>query len=85
MFLCRRTSYHLFPHSLNYFCNLFLSRVFNDIMTSEEDCALTPEMEAEATDRNDDFGRLVAHAFTFTLPPFPFATGYPVFQPEGGV
>ncbi|MBQ6338536.1 MAG: hypothetical protein IJI36_05255 [Kiritimatiellae bacterium] len=55
------------------------------MMTSEEDCALTPEMEAEATDRNDDFGRLVAHAFTFTLPPFPFATGDPVLQPEGGV
>ena len=41
-------------------------------MESEEDCVLTPEMEAEATVRDDDLGRLVVSAFTFPLPPFPF-------------
>jgi hypothetical protein len=54
-------------------------------MASEEDFALTPEMEAEATDRNDDFGRIIAHVFTFSLPPFPFTADGPIQQPAGGV
>ena len=54
-------------------------------MTSEEDCALTPEMEAEAIDRNDDLARLVAHAFTFDLPSIPFAAGGSILQQTGGV
>ena len=53
-------------------------------MADEEDCVLTPEMEAEATDRDDDLGRLVAGAFIFALPPFPFGTGAPTLQPTGG-
>ena len=53
-------------------------------MESEEDCVLTPEMEAEATGRDDDLGRLVAAVFAFDVPPFPFAAGGPTFQPAGG-
>lgn len=53
-------------------------------MAIEEDYVLTPEMEAEATDRDDALGRLIAGAFTFALPPFPFGTGMPTFQPTGG-
>lgn len=54
-------------------------------MDNEEDCALTPEMVAEAVDRNDDFGRLFAAAFVFSLPPFPFETGDSILQPTGGI
>ena len=46
-------------------------------MDAEEDIlVLTPEMAEEATDRNDDLGRMVSSAFVFDLPPFPdLATG----------
>ncbi len=54
------------------------------MMDNEEDCILTPEMEAEAVDRNDDFGRLIADAFTFSLPPFPFEMNGEILQPMGG-
>ena len=54
-------------------------------MESEEDCVLTPEMEAEAIDRDDDLGRLVTASFVFDLPPFPFKTDTPTLQPSGGV
>lgn len=54
-------------------------------MANEEDCALTPEMEAVAIDRNDDFGRLVTQAFTFSLPPFSFVAAGPIHQPAGGL
>lgn len=40
------------------------------MMDSEEDFVVTPEMAAEATDRNDEIGRLIAFAFTFDLPAF---------------
>ena len=41
-------------------------------MYAEEDILdLTPEMSEEATDRDDDLGRIVSAAFVFDLPPFP--------------
>ena len=41
-------------------------------MDAEEDIFdLTPEMAEEATDRDDDLGRMVSSAFVFDLPPFP--------------
>ena len=54
-------------------------------MDNEEDCVLTPEMEAEAVDRNDDFGRLFAEAFAFSLPPFSFETGDSILPRTGGI
>lgn len=68
----------------NIFCNLFPPRVFHVLMESEEDCVLTPEMEAEATERDDDLGRLVTVAFAFDMSPFPFGAGGSTFQPTGG-
>ena len=41
------------------------------VMDDVEELVLTPEMEFEATDRDDDLGCLVASAFTFSLPPYP--------------
>ena len=41
-------------------------------MDAEEDILdLTPEMAEEATDRDDDLGRIVSAAFVFDLPPLP--------------
>ena len=54
-------------------------------MESEEDCVLTPEMEAEAIDHDDDLGRLVTASFVFDLPPFPFKMDTPTLQLSGGV
>ena len=53
-------------------------------MESEEDCVLTPEIEAEATGRDDDLDRLVVVAFAFDVPTFPFGAGGSTFQPTGG-
>ena len=53
-------------------------------MESEEDCVLTPEMEAEAIDHDDDLGRLVMAAFAFDVPPFPFGEDGSTFQSAGG-
>ena len=41
-------------------------------MDDMEETLLTPELEAEATDRDDCLGRLVASAFIMGVPPFPF-------------
>ena len=42
------------------------------LMDDMEETLLTPEAEAEATDRDDDLGRLFTVAFTIDVPPFPF-------------
>ena len=44
-------------------------------MDEMEHIPLAPDQEAEATDRDDDLGRLFAAAFAAVVPPFPFLHG----------
>ena len=47
------------------------------MMDDMDELHLTPELEAEATDRDDDLGRIFAAAFTISVPTFPFRQGCP--------
>ena len=46
-------------------------------MVDMDELHLTPELETEATDRDDDLGRIFAAAFAFSVPPHPSQQGRP--------